>query len=130
MKPTEPRRARGWKLGTNILLATVLAAAGMLVTAKPADAVDFLSTSIYNNSPTYLGIVTTLGEGYSYKMLPYRWTPRNAKGGYTGMGWCTNVYYDMGDGRWQYRFQIKGPRYWSVAYAYIASARADSWQCY
>jgi len=101
---------------------------GMVATAKPAHA-NLNGTKIYNNSSTSLGIVTNLGDGYSYLVGPYRWSNWGAKGGYTGWGWCTNVYYDLGDGRWQYRFQIRGGKFWSVAYAYTDAVRADSWRC-
>ena len=127
MKPTHSRPARGWNLGTRIILALILGMGAMFVTSERAHA-GFGGSHIYNNSPVGIGIVTNLGDGYSYILAPYRWSPWNAKGGYTGWGWCTNVYYDFGNG-WEYRFQVRGAKFWSIAYLATEYARADSWRC-
>ena len=127
MKSTQKRGQR-LPLSLTIFVAVFAMCAGCLATARPARAT-VTATAIYNNSSVGLGIVTNLGSSYAYVLLPYRWSPTNARGGYTGSGWCTNVYYNMGDGVWQYRFQVRGASYWSVAYVWVENVRADSWRC-
>lgn len=115
-----------------IAVIAVLASAALVAsTALPAHAVGppgRWGSALYNNSGVGLGIVTNLGDGYAYVQPGWSWTPWNMRGGYTGWGYCTNVYYDVGNG-WEYRFQIRGGKFWSVAYWIAAYVRADSWRC-
>ena len=116
----------------SLLAVTFLAAALVLSTALPAHA-DWgppgrWGSQIMNNSGVGLGIVTNLGDGYSYVQPPWSWTPWNARGGYTGWGYCSNIYYDFGNG-WEYQWQIRGGKFWSVAYWAAPHVRVDSWRC-
>lgn len=135
MKPTQSRKPRGWNLATRIVLALVLGVGGMLVVSSntAAHAVGppgRWGSALYNNSSVGIGVVTDLGNSWSYIVRPWNWSSWNVRGAYTGPGYCTNVYYDFAGGNgWEYQWQIRGARYYDFAYWWAPYIRTDTWRC-